>query len=86
VAQRTDDALDLGRGHAVCGFPIGPGGHRPIVRVDAPVGQQIQPGVGQLPVQLIARQAAPAAVTEDTQHRFGVLHYAILPAFGYPVT
>ena len=24
--------------------------------------------------------------TEDTQYRFGVLHYAYLPVLGYPVT
>ena len=32
--------------------------------------------IEQLPVQFIQRQAAPAAFTEDTQHRFGALHFA----------
>jgi hypothetical protein len=46
----------------------------------------VQLRVEHLPVQLIARQAAPAAITEDTKHRFGVLHFAYLSAFGYPAT
>src|SRR5439155_20975931 len=47
--------------------------------VDAPVGQQIQVRVEQLPVQPLHRQATPAAITQDIQHCSGVLHYAYLP-------
>src|SRR6185312_6173796 len=86
VAQRINDAPDLAQRHAVRGLPGGPGRHRALVGVDAPVGQQIQLRVEQLPVQLCQRQAAPAALTQDTQHRFGVLHYAYLPASKCPVT
>ena len=50
-----------------------------MVGVEAPVGQQIQIRVEQLSVQFVQRQAAPAALTQDTQHRFGALHYAYLP-------
>lgn len=49
------------------------------VGVDPPVGQQIQLRVEQLPIQLLTRQLPPAAPTQDTQHRFGVLHFAYLP-------
>ena len=80
VTQRVDDALDLAQRHAVRGFRVGSGRHRSLVGVDAPVGQQVQLRVEQLPIQLIARQAAPAAFTEDIQDRFGALHYAYLPA------
>src|SRR5580704_1394348 len=83
-AQRIDDPPDPGQRRAVRGLPVSPRRHRPLVGVDATVGQQIQLRVEQLPVQLIARQPTPAAITQDTQHRFGVLHFAYLPAFGYP--
>ena len=86
VAQRIDDAPDLAQRHAVRGLPGGPRRHRALVGVDPPVGQQIQLRVEQLPVQLLQRQAAPAALTQDTQHRFGALHYAYLPASKCPVT
>jgi hypothetical protein len=76
VTQRVDDALDLAQRHAVRGFRVGSGRHRSLIGVDAPVGQQIQLRVKQLSIQLIQRQAAPAALTEDIQDRFGVLHYA----------
>src|SRR5664279_3492655 len=79
VAHRIDDAFDLAHGHAVHGFPCDPGRHRTLVGVDPPVGQQIQLRVEQLPIQLPTRQMPPAAVTQDTQHRFGVLHFAYLP-------
>jgi hypothetical protein len=62
--------------HAVCGFPVWPGCHRPLVGVDVPVRQKVKLRIEQLPVQFIQRQAAPAAFTEDTQHRFGALHFA----------
>src|SRR5690348_15415001 len=57
-----------------------------MVGVDAPVGQQVQPDVIHLPVQFLARQAFPAALAEDTQHRFGVLHFAYLRSWSCPVT
>ena len=79
VAHRVDDRVDPFLGHAVRGFLIGPGRHRALVGVDTPVGQQIQLRIEQLPIQFVARQATPTAVTEDTEHRFGVLHYAYLP-------
>ena len=62
------------------GFRCDPGRHRAVVGVDAPVGQQIQLRVEQLPIQLIQRQATPASLAQDIQHRSGVLHYAYLPA------
>ena len=86
MTQRVDDPLDLAQRHAIRGFRVGSGRHRSFVGGDAPVGQQIQLRVEQLPVQLIQRQAAPAAFTEDIQHPFGVLHYAYLQVFGSPVT
>ena len=79
MAHRLDDGADLLRGHAVRGFLVDPGRHRALVGVDPPVGQQVQLRVEQLPVQFLARQALPAAFTEDTQHRFGILHFANLP-------
>jgi len=79
AAHRVDDASDPRHGHAVRGFSVGPGCHRPLVGVDVPVGHQVQAGVEQLPVQFIARQASPTAFTEDTQHRFGVLQFRIPP-------
>jgi hypothetical protein len=39
-----------------------------------------------LSIQFGARQAMPPAFTEDAQYRFGVLHFAYLPVFEYPVT
>src|SRR5205823_3781010 len=86
MAHRIDDAVDLVRRRAVRGLPIGPGRHRTLVGVDASVGQKVQLRVEQLTVQLIQRQATPPAITEDIQYRFGVLHYAYLSAFEYPVT
>src|SRR6266436_2834776 len=82
VAQLINDLVDLAQRHPVYGFPGDPGRHRPLVGVDAPVGQQVQLRVEQLPVQLITRQATPPALTEDTQHRLGVLHFACLLVFG----
>ncbi len=43
-----------------------------------PVLEQIQLRVEQLSIQFIARQAMPTAFTEDTEHRFGALHFAYL--------
>ena len=86
TAQRIDDAPDLAQRHVVHGLPVSPGRHRPVVGVQTPIGQQVQVRVEQLPVQLIARQATPAAITEDIQYRCGALHYAYLPALEYPVT
>src|SRR5512144_1588726 len=86
VAQRIDDAPDPGQRHAVHGLPVGPWRHRPMVGVQPPVSQQVQIRVEQLPVQLLTRQAAPATLTPDIQHRFGALHYAYLPVLRYPVT
>ena len=40
--------------------------------------------VEQLPVQPLARQAPPAALTQDIQDRFGALHYACLQFVRYP--
>jgi hypothetical protein len=79
MAQRIDDATDLAQRHAVHGLRAGPGRHRTLIGVDTPVGQQVQLRVEQLSIQLIQRQATPAAFTQDTQHRFGVLHFAYLP-------
>ena len=79
VAHRVDDRVDPFLGHAVRGFLSGPRRHRALVGVDAPVGQQIQLPVEQLSIQFLARQATPAAFTENTEHRFGALHFAYLP-------
>jgi hypothetical protein len=38
-----------------------------MVGVQPPVGQQVQMRVEQLPVQFLARQATPAALTQDIQ-------------------
>jgi hypothetical protein len=79
VAQRINDAPYLFHRHAVRGFPGDPRRHRPLVGVDAPIGQQIQLRAEQKPVQPFQRQAAPAALTEDTQHCLGIPHLAYLP-------
>jgi hypothetical protein len=76
--HRLYDLVDLVLGHAVSGFLAGPWRHRPLVGVDVPVGQQVQFLVEQLPVQLRARQAFPAALAENAQHHFGWLHCASL--------
>jgi hypothetical protein len=55
-----------------------------LVGVDPPVGHQIQLRVEQMPIQFLARQATPAAFTQDTQHRFGTLHFAYLPTLWCP--
>ena len=86
VAHRLDDGVDLLHGHAVRGFLRGPWCHRPVVGVDATVGQQIQLRVEQLSIQFVARQAFPAALTEDTQYRVGVLHFAYLPGCRVQIT
>jgi hypothetical protein len=74
-----DDAIDLAQRHAVHGLPCAPDRHRPLVGVDAAVGQQIQLRVEHLSIQSFKRPAAPAALTQDIKHRFGVLHCAYLP-------
>ena len=86
VTHRVDDALDLGRRHAVRGFRVGSGRHRSFVGVDASVGQQIQLRVEQLSIDPFQRQTVPAAFTEDIQDRFGVLHYAYLAVLRCPAT
>jgi len=78
VTHRLDDPVDLPQGHAVHGLLHGPGCHRSLVGVDAPVGQQIQLRVEHLSIQLVTRQTTPAAFAEDTQYRFSALHYAYL--------
>ncbi len=84
VAHRLDDPVDLPLGHAVHGLRRDPGRHRAMIGVDATVGQQIQLRVEQLSIQFVARQATPAALTQDTQHRCGALHFAYLPMSGCP--
>src|SRR5262249_19325276 len=86
VAHRRDDAADLRLGHAVHGLLRDPGCHRAVIGVDAPVGQQIQLRVEQLSIQFVYWQAAPASLTQDTQHRCGALHYAYLPTWWCPIT
>ena len=66
VAHRINDASDLTQRHVVRGLRIRPRRHGPLVGVQTPVGQQIQLRVEQLSVQFSTRQAAPAALTEDT--------------------
>ena len=34
-----------------------------------------------MPIQSFQRQTTPAALAEDTQHRFGALHFASLSVF-----
>ncbi len=79
VAHRINDATDLAHRHAVSGFPVGPGRHGAVVGVDTSVGHQVQARVEQLSIQLGTRQTTFAALTQDIQYRFGVLHYAYLP-------
>ena len=86
MTHRVDDRLDLAHRHTVRGFRVDSGGHRSLVGVDAPIGQQVQLRVEQLSIDPFQRQAAPAAFTEDIQDRFGVLHYAYLAALGRPAT
>ena len=80
VPHQLDDLVDLPPGHAVSGFPAGPGRHRPLVGIDVPVRQQVQILVEHLPVQLRERQAPPAALAENAQHHYGFLHCASLMA------
>src|SRR5919201_5052260 len=76
--NRGDDVADLVQGHAIRSLSADPRSHCTRVGVQPLVGQQIQLWVEQLSVQPLQRQAAPAALTEDTQYRFGVLHFAYL--------
>src|SRR5580700_554379 len=78
MAHQLDDLADLPLGHAVRGFPAGPRCHRPLVGVDIAVSQQVQVLIEHLSVELITRQALPAALAEDFKYRPGVLHYAYL--------
>ena len=41
---------------------------------------------GCTPSLLFQRQATPAALTQDTQHRFGALHYVYPPIWWCPIT
>jgi hypothetical protein len=72
--------------HAVRGLPGDPGRHRTGVGVDAPVSQQIQLRVEQLPIQSFDRQSFLTAPSDDVQHRLGALHYAYLPALDLVTT
>src|SRR3954462_10951334 len=65
---------------------VGPSRHRSVVGVQTAVGQQIQLRVEHLTVELGTRQTTPAPFTQDTQYRFGVLHYAYLPVQSCPIT
>src|SRR5690349_3393519 len=85
-AHQRDDLVDPGLGHAISGLIAGPRRHRPLVGVDVAVGQQVQALVEHLPVELVARQALPAALAEDFQYRPGILHYAYLTVPKNPVT
>jgi hypothetical protein len=80
VTHRTDDAVDPAQRHAIHGLLRDPGRHRALVGVNTPVGQQIQLRVEQLPIQLLTRQTCSATFTQDTEHRFGALHFAYLLA------
>src|SRR6478672_2757996 len=87
LPHQPGDPVDPRLGHAVRGLTIGPRRHRPLVGVDAPVGRQVQVLIEHLPVELVARQALPAALAEDVKHHVGFLHYAYLaiPAIQSPV-
>src|SRR5689334_16528756 len=78
LPHQPGDPVDLRLGHAVRGLTVSPRRHRPLVGVDAPVGHQVQVLVEHLSVELIARQAFPAALAEDFKYHFGFLHYAYL--------
>src|ERR1700722_12387499 len=78
MAHQLDDLADLPLGHAVRGFPAGSRRHRALIGVDIAVSQQVQVLIEHLSVELITRQALPAAVAEDFKYRPGVLHYAYL--------
>src|SRR3984957_20915985 len=78
MAHQLDDLADLPLGHAVRGFPAGSRRHRALIGVDIAVSQQVQVLIEHLSVELVTRQALPAAVAEDFKYRPGVLHYAYL--------
>src|SRR4249920_2899897 len=80
LSHVLDDSGDHRHRHSVRCLLIYAGRQRAFVRIDTAVGQQIQRRVEQLPIQLIHRQASPAPVLQDTQHRFGVLHFAYPPS------
>jgi hypothetical protein len=77
-AQRVDDRPDLGQRHAVHGLRCDPRRHRTLVGGDAPVGQQEQLRVEQLPIQPLKWQSPFTTLADDVQHRCGALHYAYL--------
>src|SRR6266480_798489 len=83
IPHQLDDLVDLPLGHAIGGFLAGTRRHRPLVRVDAAVRQQVQILVEHLPVQLRERQALPAALAENAQYHCGFLHCACLLAWCY---
>ena len=67
-------------GRHTTGAPTAPG-----VSPRSPVNKhQEQCRVEQLPVQLITRQAPPAACTQDIHYCLGALHYACLQSAEYP--
>jgi hypothetical protein len=79
TSNGVDDLPDLCQGHALHSLPGDPRRHRTCIRVQLAVGHQIQLGVEQLPIQSLKRQTTPAALAEDTQHRFGALQFRIPP-------
>src|SRR5262245_51119593 len=80
TAQCDDDRADLLQGHAVRGLTCDPWRHRPVVRVDAPIGHQLQLRIEQWSIQPFEWQSSFTALADDVRHRFGALHYACLPS------
>jgi hypothetical protein len=69
---------------AICRPPAGPRRHRPLVGADVAVGQQVQALAEHLPAKLRERQALPAALAGDAQHRPGFPHCAYLTVSSCP--
>jgi hypothetical protein len=65
TTQSVDDHPDLLQRHAVHSLASDPRRHRPVVRVDAPVGHQVQLRIEQLSIQPFKWQSSFTALTDD---------------------
>src|SRR5690348_8186067 len=81
IAQIVNERLDFRPAHAVDGFWGRTRCHGALVGVQAPIGTQIQLRVVEERVYPLQRQSSSAAVANDGQYRFSVLHSAYLPTW-----
>jgi len=78
MTEVVNEAGDLCPAHAVHGFTSCTWRQRPLVGIQAGVGKQVQVRVVQQGVDPLERQSSLAAISNDAQQRFSVLHLAYL--------